>query len=315
MNNTKTGIRFLRSRPLSGVCCFVVNRLRINRLKVDSPRIDGPRISIDSFSRHTVRAYDVRKLLSSLVFTSVKLVFLSTLVSCGGGSVDSEDLKTTGFHATIRITATEDITRVDARLTAGGPNGSDIELSSTDFFTASGYGQTLTLTREPQFLGLYDSYVGEFNFNEGEERIELSLNRGPDDVDAQDTYVSIPAAILLTSGAEEEEVNIADILTITWEDNGDLLIDVVVSLDCPAVDATNGAVGKTNLVSINDEGRYSVNFDTLLSSAERAMVDEGAVCLGFVTLEREAQGVLDSNFDGGYIEAIQSTTKYFNVTI
>lgn len=235
-----------------------------------------------------------------------------TLVACGGGSVDSSDLKTEGIHATIRINAYEDTTYVDCRLTAGGPNGSDVELSEGDRLTARAYGETKTLEREPQLFGAYDSYITEFDHNIAGETLFIRLVRAKDP-DATNTYVTIPARVEVFSPATMEN-NLAAIdedFTIQWSQNfqGDVDIDTLIS--CPTVGVNSENYIGSSSTTMADTGEFTVNFYSLVDADARDTLDTSVDCEGSVHIQRQVEGVLDSNYDGGNIKLTQSQSVHF----
>jgi hypothetical protein len=245
-----------------------------------------------------------------LKYTILAFVAFS-LLSCGEGNIDSEDLKTSGIHATVRIYAEENETLVDARLTAGGANGSDVKLSSSDDFTVSAFSETKTLVRENRLLGAYDTYAAEFGSNESNALISLRLTR-ENDLDATNNYVNLPPKINVSPRISGETVSPDEIVILEWEDNSSGLISVQTQISCKSTDGEN-IIGYGGDNASVDDGAFSVIFGQLLTAEERRLVDTSIACSGSFSLERETTGTLDSNLDGGNIKSYQTATRRYIV--
>jgi|GEM_PF-1928091 len=236
------------------------------------------------------------------------------VVNCGGGSVDSSDLKTQGIHATVRIGASESTTYVDARLTAGGPNGSDVELSLGDRLTATAYGETKLLRREPQLFGAYDSYIVEFQDNIPGEVLRLNLSR-ESDPDAPNSYITIPATVNVTapSGDGVTTVAIDETVDLVWDRNYEGDVTILVGLSCTALGEGKERISFSSDTTISDQGSFSFTFFESVDVDSRNEIDTDYDCEGRASIERLEEGVLDPNFDGGNIKISQYAAVKFVV--
>lgn len=235
----------------------------------------------------------------------------AVMVGCGGGSVDSSDLKTDGIHATIRISATQNLTEIDCRLTAGGPNGSDVELNRGEELYATAFGDVKTLQRVPQGFGIYDTYKTKFYTNQPGEEIVISLMR-PDDPDAPDSHVTVPPKILINShnSTDTNRVTLDEDIPLTWEANYSDKIEMIATLSCTHNQATLNYTKHTNRM---DTGSYTFTFADILSAQNRAEIHPDSDCTGKMYLGREVEGVLDSHLDGGNIKMVQYSQVEFDV--
>lgn len=236
------------------------------------------------------------------------------LAACGAGSVDSGDLKTEGIHATFRITSTAETTSIDARLTAGGPNGSDVKLTDGDSFTARAFGKTITLERKPVGFGALDSYVGIFGENIGGEALRLSLMRA-DNPDAANSFVILPEKIIITDASIEKPIHIDDRYLLVWDNNAIGSVEVSRYIKCASKAAGELEQSALKKITVPDTGERSITFSGLLSESQTQKVDTSKACSGFVSLTRTATGTLDENLDGGNIKAYQSAAKRFKISV
>ncbi|SMF48167.1 hypothetical protein SAMN02745866_03119 [Alteromonadaceae bacterium Bs31] len=243
------------------------------------------------------------------------LCFATLLVAaCGGGSVDSSDVKTEGIHATFRIYGRGNETHVDARLTVGGPNGSDIELSSGDAFTATAFGESISLEREPQLFGTYDSYVGEFDENESDASVQLSLTRA-NDPDAPQSTVNLPPRINISSHDSDrvETVAAEERIVVRWDENYTGRIAVNVGLNCDSTASPDSTVSFFDEEETSDIGEMSFRFSDVADQPDSAQIDTDSACEGSIFLQRQTDGTLDSNLDGGNIKGYQQQWLEFRV--
>ncbi|WP_018014952.1 hypothetical protein [Teredinibacter turnerae] len=241
-----------------------------------------------------------------LLLTALPAVLLS---ACGGGTVDSSDLKTEGIHATIRIYAVGNKTDVDVRLTAGGPNGSDVELTSDELLYATAYGNIQKLEREPQAFGLFDSYITSFTDNIPGETIDIIFMR-PNDADAPESYVVVPPKVnfISHSPTTKHSVSIDEDINVSWEKNYSGSITVNTGLSCTYMSTSNSYYFEEE---ITDTGSYnSFNFAELL---DNELPHEDSSCSGKLRVSRIVEGVLDSHYDGGNIKIEQYAELEFNV--
>lgn len=242
-------------------------------------------------------------------------LLLASLAGCGD-SVDSKHIKTSGFHSTFRIYGGDGETRIDARLTTGGPNGSDIELSEGDVFTATAYGNTKVLEREPaDLLGITDTYTTKYWENESGALVRLKLRR-EDGVNATGSYVRLPPLITYSSHNGGETLSFTGTTTIVWDDNFDGRVGIYAGITCEALVGEHSVSGSEYVELTQDPTMHEFVFADLFHSTEDYNnIDTSQSCEGSFYLERVTDGVLDSNLDAGNIKGHQTEWLNFNVTI
>lgn len=246
-----------------------------------------------------------------------RLLALSVMVlvvACGGGSVDSSDLKTEGIHGTFRVYGNNNETTIDARLTAGGPNGSDVKLTEGDTFSASAYNETKRLNREPQWLGIYDTYMNQFDSNQSGAEITISLSRA-NDPDAPQSSVVLPPRFFLSSHYVDDIVTVAadEQVLLQWDKNYSGEIVMYLSLICGSTEVTDEELRFYDQTDLADVGEASFYFENVGDDTSKGLIDTGKACKGEVIIEREALGSIDPNLDGGNIKGYQQAKLEFKV--
>lgn len=239
------------------------------------------------------------KRLSHKIHTVVLIALAFVINGCS--DIDSEDIKTSGIYASMRLTATgNNQTNVWVSLSTGsGIFDDDVDLSSGDYLTATANGITKTLDH---------SYPYETNFDldEGGTEFVVSLQRR-DGVDAPDSIVSLPTKFSIHMPDASQVFNTGETITVAWSPfDNTKQIGVTYNVECfMAVTGMSNRFGRS--YTINDLGIHTVPVNGVLDTfGEQSQFDTSVPCATSITVERIASGSVDLNYgQGGVITAKQ----------
>jgi len=215
-------------------------------------------------------------------------VFAVGLAACTE-DVDSTDVRTSGVYADMEVLATGNgQSEVTVGLKVGGTNSNTfLELDGEDELVASADGQNRNLTERGNY------YEATFDTDAGGTEFKVAFNRGPEDTDAPDSHVTLPAPFELAGLDQGQTVSRADGFTLTWETSPDD-DDMRWELDGDCLFHESDGISDTGTVTIS-----ASDFDPHSG-------DEDTTCNARICVERSRRGSVDSAFgEGGVIEAIQ----------
>lgn len=230
------------------------------------------------------------------------LAILGVVLSYGCTDIDSEDLRTSGFHSTIRLSATgNDQTTVRVYLnTSSALFADEIDLSAGDQLTATANGVTQTLSSS-------DPYRTTFNFDDSDTDFVVSLDR-QEDVDAPNSYVTLPEKFTIDTPSKYQIFNSGESITLNWTPpiNSGL---VVITYDGNCILSSSG-LNRNFYASftINDTGTHTVLVNDVLNVyGNLSAFETNTGCITKVEIVRSNTGVLDPNYGrGGVITATQT---------
>ena len=192
-----------------------------------------------------------------IVYAATIIAFLLVVIGCS--DVDSNDLRSSGFYATMALTSSGDSqTNVRACLaTSSDLFADDIELSAGDNLTATANGITKTLMRDICYENIFD-------FDDGGTEFVISLNRDVG-VDMPNSNVVLPEKFSILMPSTNVTFNSGESITVTWSPVvGSKTIDVSYSGDCvSSVDGVSIHFGRG--YTINDTGIHTVLVDDILN--------------------------------------------------
>lgn len=235
----------------------------------------------------------------------VYCMLILTIYSCANS--DSEDIRTSGIHATMTVTAAAGAgTEVVVHLTVGsGLGANDLDLSRGDELSATAQNVTQVLTRQNR-AGII-KYLTQFDFNDSRTVVRVALNRA-DDSDAPNSYVTLPDVIEIISPslASIPEFDASNIVEVVWTQSVIATrMSVTAKVQCVKLDAAS-----IDDVLVFQPSRREAQLDSgvasfdLTSLVNDARIDRTQPCAGTMMLSRQNRGVLDPNFgEGGSIQA------------
>ncbi len=225
----------------------------------------------------------------------VLLSIVGTLTGCIGSS-DSEDIRTSGLYASIKVTASEDNrSEVSVRLRVGDSH-------SKTYLTLTG-GDRLQATLNSSIIEHIDikdgsRYRGSFNTpGAGQENASylISFTR-PNDTDAPSSTVSMPPTITgFTANPSSSFSRGTEVLTLTWNATAqNQKVSLGFSGDC---------ITDTSLEANSSTGIYAVNPLTLSSNTTP---EEN--CAITITAKTSNTGTVDTAYgEGGVITATRTS--------
>ncbi len=224
---------------------------------------------------------------------SLLAVSVGTFALMACESVDSEDIKTSGMHATFTAKADGTDTALEAILRVGGETSTTyVALSDGDELAVTHGDETLTLSEN--HLGDYYYYTASVPTTGADERFVLSFTRAEED-SAPETVATLPAPMAFTSPAADTTFSRGtDAITVTWEPSGstdDVNIDIAGECFVNVMENLSG-----------DPGTYTFEAGDL----ESREADEDDTCVATVTLTKKRTGTLDAAFgEGGKVYGAQ----------
>lgn len=238
------------------------------------------------------------------VKTLLMLAVCMVVAACGG-STSSDNVTSEGIQAEITVEARgSGITHVDAVLTvgSGGAFGTDLDLSSSDTFSAHAYDETRVFNKNEDILGEID-YSTSFPFNEGPTEFRVSLER-TNNPSMPNSTVTLPQGFVIVAPTQDQVFTTMDDIELTWDPSGyadTIYVDFWFECDAPA----NTKVVFTRSRTEADDGTATYPAADLLDGYEPDL-DETGECDTNIEVMRSSNGTLDPGYgEGGYIRARQ----------
>ncbi len=229
------------------------------------------------------------------------LVLLPTLVTVlnGCSTTESENVRTQGIRAEIRIIATGSDVANEATVEAhlyvgsGGVGGTLIEISSGDSLHAYLDGEAYGLGKNSDLFGVY--YAATLPTSSVNTQYQVSFERD-EGVSALESVVMLPEAFQITSETSISTTKSAT-LDITWSPQGEGKLTLIYGFSCEG--GTNSNSDDFGFRTIDDDGAFQLDLGDYLAT-------DVTQCEGTIDLERTVSGTLDSNFgEGGFINGVQ----------
>ncbi len=237
--------------------------------------------------------------------TIVGLLSISFLSGCSQPSVDSQDIKSSGFYAEMRTYSDRnDNTSVTAEFRLGNDSQSDyIMLSDSDTATVTVNGSTKELTEGDDFV-----YIAEFGTDVSNSEFVIALERSAEeDSSMPNSTVVSPRNIVIATPDENEIFESYETMTVTINaDENDLNTEISVYGDCVDNTGEERYVSKSFTTSAPIE-TYTLSMEVLLgTSSYRANFNDSIPCDITVEVSRTRYGTVDSGYGkGGVISAVQ----------
>ena len=232
---------------------------------------------------------------------AVPCVSLLLLVVGGCGESDSSDIRTSGFYAQFRITATDNNqTNVWAMFKTGSGIGNDtIILTGGDSLQATALGNTRTLARNSS-----NAYETDFNIDGGDTEFVISLMR-PNDVDAPDSRITLPAAFDILMPNANELFQRGSTITVSWSPSV-ATEDIRVYFEGECLSRTTGNPIRFSVLYITaDVGMFTASVDTIMNVfGDLPFFDTSINCPVTISVQRNSTGSIDPHYgQGGTISA------------
>lgn len=222
------------------------------------------------------------------------LASLGALALACSEDVDSNDVRTSGIYAEMEVLALGDgRSTVTVTLKPGGRSSNTyLVMEGEDELVATVDDASRALTKDG------NGYQSEFDVEAGDTEFLIAFQRGPDDVSAMDSSVTLPDPFTLEAVADS--VSRAEPLTVTWSPSGtDESMHWDLDGDCLFPESG----------SVNDSGTLTVestDYDLHSGSEEET-------CPARLCLERRRSGQIDPAFgEGGEIVARQRRCVSFS---
>ncbi len=229
-----------------------------------------------------------------LVLMAMCATFLS-----GCSTTDSENVRTQGIRAEIRVIATSsDVANnaiVEAHLYvgSGGVGGTLIEISDGDALRAYLDGEAYGLKKTSDLFGVYYAVTLPTSSVNTQYKVSFERDEG---VSATESSVMLPEPFEITSDTSISTTKSAT-LDITWSPLGVGKLALMYQFSCEG--GTNQSSDLFGSRSLDDDGAFQMDLGDYLSA-------DVTQCEGVIDLERTNSGTLDANFgEGGYIQGVQ----------
>lgn len=211
--------------------------------------------------------------------------------------VNSTDIKTSGMQAHFKALESKagEGTKVTADLRVNGGDSSNdyIDTKGEDTLSAEAGDETVTLDKFE--VGLGDGVMYEATLSEEAEdaQFTFSFNRGPDDDDAPNSFVTLPPAFELEGLETNGEVSRSSSLNLTWEGSSSDTVRYHVEGDCL-------------FTTIEREAGKNVGSVTIPpGDMDATSSKETETCGAKLYVELVRKGTLDPAFGDGSVEGIR----------
>ena len=207
--------------------------------------------------------------------------------------VDSTDVRTTGVYADMSVRASGNgKSDLQVDLLVGGVNSNThLELKGVDKLTATVGVVSKVLSKSGNV------YATTFDGEAAETQFIVAFTRGPDDISAPNSSVTLPESFIIGGIAQTVSRQVG--FTATWQagTKGEP-VTWILRGDCLVAQAG----------SISDAGQTVIPASRFVPAASQ----EQATCNASFCLERDRQGTVDPAFgEGGTINAVQSRCVAF----
>ena len=237
--------------------------------------------------------------LTKVLFVA-SLIFLS---SCS--TVDSDNLKSSGFYANIIISSTTpDTTEVKATLRTSSAFNSDyIDLSPSDVLTVNSNGAAKVLRYNKDLFGNV-SYINSYNFNIDDNKFVVALDRN-EGTDMPNSWVTMPKSFYIAMPYKNQLFNYNDTISAIWTPSYSQPITVQYSATCKA-GVDNRRVNFYRSFYITDLGMHDISAKDIFANSPNFASVTPQLCNAKITITRTNEGTIDSHYgQGGRIVAQQ----------
>ncbi len=250
----------------------------------------------------------------------IKYLWMVSAMVCvvGCSQTDSDNIKTSGMRADIHVSAWEEgATEVIVNLSvgSGGIGGTEVELSSGDSLVARAFGETKTLRKKSDLLGIH--YETAFASSAGSEAVVVAFNRADGD-GAPNSTVVLPQSFMVAGPSSGQELDADEVLMFSWSPTSTTgTFSIKTFIDCSYDDNQDETVAVLDIetITIEDDGAYDIYVSDLLASLQNQLPNSG-LCDLKVTFTRRNTGELDPGFEeGGSISAIQTREREYRITL
>ena len=236
-----------------------------------------------------------------LSFKSLKLISLLCLLGLSActTTVDSTDIKTSGFETTIDVSANGDnATAVSTRIFSGSDG---IELKGGDTLRATASGTTKSLSNVSE--GVYET---TFSFDSS-TLFSIQLDR-PNDPNATST-VTLPAPFSITSPNSNQLFQSGTSVTFSWSPASSGVLDLNYTTFC--TDTAGESISSSKIITLVDiNGGYTIASANLLPAS--GTFDPNITCVCSAQLIRKSTGTISTALkSGSTIEAQQKRSISF----
>jgi len=225
------------------------------------------------------------------------------LIACNPDSTDSTNVTTAGIYANMEVNASSPgRSGINVELNVGGPNGTNLDLTSTERLEASAGGQTIILSQDTDFLDI--DYEGTLNTSSSASPFRISFFR-EDGTIIDGSTVSLPDEFTLTSPSENEVFNANQSLPLRWTPGrSGQSIELQTYTRCTT---NSGSEPLTlEIFDLSDDGAEDWPLSNITADNGND-IDPTIDCEMDVKLVRNQNGTLDARFEeGGQITATQS---------
>ncbi|KZN54341.1 hypothetical protein [Pseudoalteromonas luteoviolacea] len=241
--------------------------------------------------------------MKPIKLSACALAISALLVGCSTSTTESENVKTEAIWADIYVTSQGESSRVIAELNVSSRNGNNIQLSDKDKLEASAAGVTKDLKQDDDFFDI--DYRATFNTAQENTQFTVRFVRGETN-EILETSLKLPAPLKIITPQKNQSFFRKETVEINWtpDDATDTALDLMLTITCKNNEGNNTSTG-TTVRSIDDDGSYSINLETLDGLVD-PQINSKKACEGEVFMERIRYGVLDSKFaDSSRARAIQ----------
>ena len=203
-------------------------------------------------------------------------------------NTESENIKTSGIHADIDVTATgTGQTEVSTWLRVGASSNTFLDLSDGDELIASKGTESKKMTRREVFGSV--TYNATFDADAAETEFKVAFER-ENDVSAPNSHGTLPAAFSLTAPAAAASfARATDTITITWDPSG--------ASDRMHVAANGTCIQAYDVDLDGDPGTATINPSAFKEPTDAEQ--QGKTCDVTIELRRTRPGTVDSAYGEG----------------
>ncbi|MBD3609550.1 MAG: hypothetical protein HUJ30_03285 [Gammaproteobacteria bacterium] len=170
----------------------------------------------------------------------ISFIIISLLIISGCSDIDSENIDTAGICTDFRVSNSGSNAKIEATLTAGcgAMDGSYVDLSPGDTLIAKYLSNSYTLAKHTDALNK-TTYIANLNNYTAGESVVIGLHRDdPNDIDALNSYVTLPNAFSVTAPVANQSVTRGQSLTVNWNNTNTSDIKTVISCNSGHKSAT-----------------------------------------------------------------------------
>lgn len=245
----------------------------------------------------------------ALTPTAIALAAL-TLSACSTQTTDSDVIQTDTIWANIKIASDGERSRISTELNVSGPGGNNLNLTAGDKLIVRAGGISTELIKDFDFLDI--DYQGYVYVTASDALFTIALER-PNDQDAQNSKVNLPAAFDIHSPIENQLYQANETIDIHWDGlQANKTIFLELASKCQTL--TGSDVIQIVNFTIDDDGQHVINPNEL-EMFQNSNINKSKRCEMEIFLQRKNFGTTDPLFQSSSKISATQYRKVENVRI